>query len=151
MEMVFRAAGFADLDAPTLYALLKLREEVFIVEQQCIYSDLDGRDAEAGTRHLWFEKDKHPLAYLRILSDVEGEEPIARIGRVVTAKDARGHGLAGKLMVAALAAAGDRVCVLEAQTQVVPFYERYGFKVTGPEYLEDGIPHVPMRRALSSL
>ena len=151
MEMVFRAAGFADLDAPTLYGLLKLRADVFVVEQQSIYSDLDGRDAEPGTRHLWFEKDRVPMAYLRILSDMEGEQPIARIGRVVTAKDARGHGLAGKMMVAALAAAGDRVCVLEAQTPVVHFYERYGFKVTGPEYIEDGIPHVPMRRASSTL
>jgi ElaA protein len=146
MEMVFRAAGFADLDAPTLYALLKLRSDVFVVEQHCVYSDLDGRDNEPGTRHLWFERDRTPIAYLRILTDKEGDQPIARIGRVVTAKDARGHGLAGKLMVAALAAAGDRTCVLEAQTPAVHFYERYGFKVTGPEYLEDGIAHLPMRR-----
>lgn len=146
METVLRAAGFADLDAATLYALLKLRSDVFVVEQRSIYSDLDGRDTEPGTRHMWFERGRTPIAYLRMLSDVEGEQPVARIGRVVTAKDARGHGLAGKLMAAALAEIGDRPCVLEAQTQVVQFYERYGFKVSGPEYIEDGIPHVPMRR-----
>ncbi|WP_020521791.1 GNAT family N-acetyltransferase [Catelliglobosispora koreensis] len=150
MEMIFRAAGFADLDARTLYGLLKLRTDVFVVEQQCAYPELDGRDLEEGTRHLWFERDRTPIAYLRILTDYEENGPVARIGRVVTAKDARGLGLAGKLMVAALAASGDRPIVLEAQSEVAGFYERYGFHATGPEYLDDGIPHIPMRRELPS-
>src|SRR5688572_8283319 len=144
--MIFHAAGFAELDTSTLYALLKLRTDVFVVEQRCAYPELDGRDAEPGTRHLWFERNRVPIAYLRLLSDVVGGTEVARIGRVATIKEARGQGLAGKLLVAALAAAGNKPCVLDAQTEVAEFYEKYGFKPTGPEFVEDGIPHVPMRR-----
>jgi ElaA protein len=144
--MIFHAAGFAELDTATLYALLKLRTDVFVVEQRCAYPELDGRDAEPGTRHLWFEKNRVPIAYLRMLSDVERGTQVMRIGRVATLKEARGQGLAGKLLAAALAAAGTTSCVLDAQTEVVAFYEKYGFKQTGPEFVEDGIPHVPMRR-----
>jgi ElaA protein len=144
--MIFHAAGFTELDTATLYALLKLRTDVFVVEQRCAYPELDGRDAEPGTRHLWFEKNRVPIAYLRMLSDVEHGTQVVRIGRVATVKEARGQGLAGKLLVAALAAAGDKTCVLDAQTEVAKFYEKYGFKPTGPEFVEDGIPHVPMRR-----
>jgi ElaA protein len=144
--MIFHAAGFAELDTTTLYALLRLRTDIFVVEQRCAYPELDGRDAEPGTRHLWFEKNRVPIAYLRLLSDVENGERVVRIGRVATVKEARGQGLAGKLLVAALAAAGEATCVLDAQTEVAAFYEKYGFKQTGPEFVEDGIPHVPMRR-----
>ncbi|GIH04667.1 ElaA protein [Rhizocola hellebori] len=144
--MIFHAAGFAELDTWTLYALLKLRTDVFVVEQRCAYPELDGRDAEPGTRHLWFESNRVPIAYLRLLSDVEEGAPVVRIGRVATVKEARGQGLAGKLLVAALAAAGNTTCVLDAQTEVAEFYGKYGFKQTGPEFVEDGIPHVPMRR-----
>lgn len=141
--MIFRAAGFHELDAATLYAILKLRADVFVVEQQSAYADLDGRDTEAATRHLWFEKDRLPVAYLRIL---DSGGPLAGIGRVVTAKDARGMGLANQLMAAALAVVGEHAVTLDAQSNVVGLYERYGFKPSGPEYVEDGIPHVPMRR-----
>ncbi len=147
MGVIFRAAGFQDLDATTLYGLLKLRVDVFVVEQQSAYPELDGRDNEPGTRHLWYERDRVPVAYLRIL-DFDG--PAARIGRVVTAKDARGLGLASQLMAAALAVVGDRPIVLDAQSDVVSLYERYGFRVTGPEFVEDGIPHIPMRRDTAS-
>lgn len=146
--MIFRIASFGELDAATLYGLLKLRVEVFVVEQKAAYADLDGRDTEPGTRHLWFERDGSPLAYLRILSDLEAGGPVARIGRVATARQSRGLGLAGKLMAAAVDLIGDGPAVLDAQTYVAAFYERYGFKQSGPEYLDDdGIPHVPMRRA----
>lgn len=148
--MIFRAASFDELDAPTLYALLKLRVDVFVVEQGCAYPELDGRDTEPGTSHLWYERDHTPVAYLRILTDVEPggpDRPVARIGRVVTAKDARGLGLANRLVAEALAVIGDKPVVLDAQTYVVPLYRRYGFTPTGPEYLDDdGIPHLPMRR-----
>ena len=69
--MIFHAAGFAELDTSTLYALLKLRTDIFVVEQECAYPELDGRDAEPGTRHLWFEKNRVPVAYLRMLTDIE--------------------------------------------------------------------------------
>ncbi|MEV4384778.1 GNAT family N-acetyltransferase [Micromonospora sp. NPDC049580] len=138
-----RAASFADLDARTFHDLLKLRIDVFVVEQNCPYPELDGRDVEPGTRHLWLTDGGAPLAYLRILADPDGA---ARIGRVVVAPQARGGGQAGRLMTAALDLVGNRPCVLEAQSHLVDFYARYGFAVSGPEYVEDDIPHTPMRR-----
>jgi ElaA protein len=136
-------AAFGELDVATLYALLKLRVDVFVVEQACPYPELDGRDAEPGTRHLWLAGDSGaPAAYLRILEEPDG----ARIGRVVTAPYARGGGLAARLMVAALRVVGDRTARLDAQIQVAGFYTRYGFAADGPEFLEDGIPHIPMVR-----
>jgi ElaA protein len=141
-DMGVRSATFGQLDAATLYALLRLRMDVFVVEQECPYPDLDGRDTEPGTRHLWLERDGTPIAYLRLLSE-EGEE---RIGRVCVAIQARGGGHAERLMAAALEQVGDRPCGLEAQSYLVDFYARFGFEVAGPEYVEDGIPHTPMRR-----
>jgi ElaA protein len=140
---VLRVASFRDLDTSTLYAILKLRCDVFVVEQKCFYADLDGRDTEPGTRHLWVEHRDEIVAYLRVLDDGDVE----RIGRVVTAPGARGAGLAGRLMDEALTVIGNRTSVLEAQAHLVRFYARFGYEQTGPEYLEDGIPHVPMRLA----
>ncbi|MEU7925210.1 GNAT family N-acetyltransferase [Micromonospora sp. NPDC049801] len=138
-----RTALFADLDARTLHDLLKLRIDVFVVEQNCPYPELDGRDVEPGTRHVWLTDGDALMAYLRILADPDG---VARIGRVVVAPAARGGGHAGRLMAAALDLVGDQPCVLEAQSHLVAFYARHGFTVSGPEYVEDGIPHTPMRR-----
>jgi ElaA protein len=141
--MELHVASFADLDTRTLYDLLRLRVDVFVVEQKCAYPELDGRDTEPETRHVWLSRDGAPVAYLRILGNPGGA---ARIGRVVVAAAERGTGAAGRLMAAALAEIGDRPSVLHAQAHLVRFYERYGYAVTGPEYLEDGIPHVPMAR-----
>lgn len=142
--MTLRVAAFAELDAATLYALLRLRVDVFVVEQRCPYPELDGHDLEPSARHLWLERDGAPIAYLRLLTDLDGT---ARIGRVAVSPDARGAGLAGQLLSAALARVGDRECVLDAQAHLVDLYARFGFTPTGPEFREDGIPHVPMRRA----
>jgi len=143
-ELVLREAGFADLDAATLYGLLRLRTDVFVVEQACPYPELDGRDTEPGTRHLWFVAPTAvatPLAYLRVLIDPDGRH---RIGRVCTAPAARGAGLSGRLVGAALHDRAD--FVLDAQSHLIGFYARFGFTVSGPEYIEDGIAHTPMRR-----
>lgn len=137
-------AAFEALDVATLYALLRLRVDVFVVEQECPYPELDGRDDEPGTRHLWLDgRDGAPCAYLRILRDQDGT---TRIGRVAVARPDRGKGLAARLMDAALSEIGDAPCELEAQTYVAEFYARWGFAVTGPPFDLDGIPHVPMRR-----
>ncbi|MFY1633076.1 GNAT family N-acetyltransferase [Solwaraspora sp. WMMB335] len=137
---------FADLDAVTLYRLLRLRVDVFVVEQQCPYPELDGRDTEASTRHVWLSRDDAVVAYLRVLD----ESTAVRIGRVVVAAAERGRGHAGRLMAAALRLAGARTCVLEAQAHLAGFYRRFGFTVTGARYVEDGIAHVPMRRTIRS-
>jgi ElaA protein len=137
-------AGFAELSAPTLYALLRLRVDVFVVEQKCPYPELDGRDLEPGTTHVWLTDEVGaPSAYLRVLTDPDGR---ARIGRVCVAQSARGTGAAGALMSAALGVVGDRASTLDAQSYLVGFYQRYGYRPAGPEYVEDGIPHVPMDR-----
>lgn len=131
-----------DLDARTAYAVWRLRQDVFVVEQDCPYPDLDGRDAEPGTRHVLLREGAALVGYLRVLDDVEH----ARIGRVVLARAGRGRGLADHLMVAALAETPGRAVVLDAQSPLARWYATHGFVVTGPEFLEDGIPHLPMRR-----
>jgi ElaA protein len=142
--VTIHVAAFDELDAATLYALLRLRVDVFVVEQRCAYPELDGRDIEPETRHVWLEEAGVPSAYLRMLAEPDGG---ARIGRVCVAGSARGRGLARRLMEEALAVVGDRPCILHAQSYLVGFYRGLGFVATGPEYLdEDGIPHVPMRR-----
>jgi ElaA protein len=140
--VTLRTAHFAELDAATLYALLRLRVDVFVVEQRCPYPELDGRDVEPGTVHVWFEDDGAPVAYLRILND----PGTVRIGRVCTAAPRRGDGLSGRLLATALDLVDSRPCVLDAQSYLVGYYKRFGFEPDGPEFVEDGIPHVPMRR-----
>jgi len=142
VETIFQSARFAELDAATLYRLLKLRVDVFVVEQECPYPELDGRDTEPGTVHVWAERDAEIAGYIRILDD--GDE--LRIGRVVTAKSARSGGLGGLLMQRALELIGERPSVLDAQSHLTRFYERFGYVADGQEFLEDGIPHTPMRR-----
>ena len=118
-------ARWTAIDPLVAYAVLRLRCDVFVVEQACPYPELDGRDVEAATEHRWLAGTGSPttvLAYLRVLADPAGR----RIGRVVTAAAARGHGLSAVLV-----------------SSVVT---DDGFVTAGPEFLEDGIPHVPMRR-----
>jgi ElaA protein len=134
-------ARFADLDVLTLYRLLELRVTVFVVEQACPYPDLDGRDVEPATRHLWIERQDRPIACLRLLDDGAA----ARIGRVVTAPPHRGEGLAARLVREAVALAGARPVVLDAQSHLEEWYGSLGFTVAGPQFVEDDIPHTPMR------
>lgn len=147
ISATLRRAWAADLDPRTLYELLRLRVEVFVVEQASAYPELDGRDLDDGTRHYWYAGPGTPqpvLGYLRLLEEPTGE---LRVGRVCTAAPARGRGLARKLMEAALAEVGDRACVLDAQQHLTGFYRDFGFVPDGPAYDWDGVPHVPMRRA----
>lgn len=147
--MNIAALPFAALDPTTAYAVWRLRQEVFVVEQACPYPDLDGRDTEAGTRHVLLRDgtdgtdDGALLGYARVLDDAT----TWRIGRVVLDPDARGRGLAVPLMETALSVCPDRDVVLDAQAPLERFYGGFGFVVDGAGFLEDGIPHVPMRRA----
>ena len=140
--MILHTAGPADLDVPTLYALLKLRTDVFVVEQACPYPELDDRDLEAGTEHRWFADDDGPPAYVRLLAEPDGA---TRLGRVVTRPDARGAGLA-RVLVERVLADHDGPALAEAQAHLTGWYVALGFRVIGPEYLEDDIAHVPMQR-----
>jgi ElaA protein len=137
-----RVAAFADLDARTAYDLWRLRQDVFVVEQDSPYPDLDGRDLEPTTRHLLVEEGGRPVGCLRLLDD--GSH--ARIGRVAVARAARGRGLAAALMDAALGLTGEEEVRLDAQVGLRGWYAGYGFAVSGPEFVEDGVAHVPMVR-----
>jgi ElaA protein len=140
-----RDATLAELAPPTLYRILALRSAVFVVEQTCVYLDLDGRDLEPGARQLWIEdSDGSVVATLRLLTDTDGRY---RIGRVTTAPAARGRGLAARLMERALELIGSAPVVLDAQSHLTSWYVRFGFAPAGPEFMEDGIPHTPMTRS----
>ncbi len=138
------AAAFADLDARTAYDVWRLRQQVFVVEQASPYPDLDGRDLEESTKHLLLDEGGVLVGYLRLVDDGDS----ARIGRVVVAPPARGRGLADDLMRAALAATRDRMVRLDAQVGLTGWYAGYGFEVSGPEFVEDGIRHAPMVRGV---
>lgn len=149
--LVLRSARFAGLDAAALYGIARLRSEVFVVEQDCPYLDLDGRDQEPGSEQFWVEVEQADTAErfaatLRVLQDPDA----ARIGRVATAPAWRGRSLAAALMDAAIAAhdaaTPERPLVLDAQSYLTGWYARFGFAQHGDEFVEDGIPHTPMRR-----
>ena len=136
------ALAFEQLDPRTAYDVWRLRQQVFVLEQQCLYGDLDGRDLELETRHVVMSDAGEVVGYARVLD--EGD--VFRIGRVVLAADARGRGWADPLMEAALAQCAGRDVVLSAQSPLAAWYSSLGFEVSGPEFLDDGIPHLPMRR-----
>jgi ElaA protein len=136
----------ADLEPATLYALLKLRVDVFVVEQRCPYPELDGRDLEPRTRHYWLAGQDAPetvLGCLRLLKEPDGGY---RIGRLCVAERLRRNGLGHRLMDAVLAEVSDGDCVLDAQSPHVGFYQGFGFVPVGDPFDWDGIEHVPMRR-----
>lgn len=135
-------SAVADIDPVVLYRILRLRVDVFVVEQECAYPELDGRDLEPTARLLWVSDDDEVVATVRVL--VDGDD--RRIGRVATAAAARGRGLAAGLMHEAIAECDGRVIRLDAQSHLAHWYARFGFAVDGAEFIEDGIPHVPMTR-----
>lgn len=140
-----RSLRFDELDARTAHDVFRLRQQVFVVEQGDPYDDLDGRDTEPGTVHVLLHEDGDRgrlVGVARVLDD--GAE--WRIGRVALLPEARGRGLSGLLMDACLEVCGDRPVVLAAQTPLAGWYATYGFEVTGPEFLDGSIPHLPMRR-----
>ena len=117
-----------------------MRVDTFVVEQDCPYPELDGRDALPDTRHLWFEEGGQVVAYLRLYP---GDEDATWIGRVVTAAEHRGRGLGALLMRRALELAPPPVRI-SAQARLAGWYAALGFVRCGPDFIEDGIPHTPM-------
>ena len=140
--MKISAVPFGALDRLTAYSLWKLRQDVFVVEQQAAYADLDGRDLDPDTRHVVLEDDQGVVVgCARVLDDGD----VWRIGRVALHRTARGQGWADRIMEAALRVCPDRDVVLDAQSPLAGWYATYGFALDGREFLEDGIPHLPMR------
>ena len=139
--MKIEAARFDDLTVELLYRILRLRAEVFVVEQECVYLDPDGRDDEPSAWHLWAEEGGAVVVTGRVLQEGDGW----RIGRVATAPEARGRGLAAALVRRAVELCEDGDVELHAQSHLLEWYRTLGFEPSGPEYVEDGIPHTPMR------
>jgi ElaA protein len=147
--------AFGELTAGELYAIVGLRERVFVVEQTCAYLDADGLDP--ASRHLWAEPepDGHAgppslavqiWAYLRIVpAGVKFDE--VSLGRIVTAPEARSTGLGRTLVGRGLAAVGAVPVRIGAQAHLERFYSEFGFRRASELYLEDGIPHIEMLRA----
>lgn len=135
----------AEMQPQLLYDLLAFRESIFVVEQACIYQELDGRDKTA--LHYMGLKNASVVACLRLLPPSMRETRV-RIGRVAVAADWRKLGLAASMVREAIDKARleypQAGVFLDAQCYLQGFYESLGFKVCGKEFLEDGIPHIPM-------
>ncbi len=142
-----RRSWSADLDTATLYALIALRSEIFVVEQNCAYQDLDGADLQHNTRHFWLEHDNAIQGTVRLVETDGANGPEFHIGRLCVLSGARGQGHARRLVQAALAEVGSAPCRLNAQTPLTDWYTRHGFVPDGAEFVEDGIAHTPMLRA----
>jgi ElaA protein len=149
VERDWHERSFADLKTAQLYAIMALRERVFVVEQNCVYQDADGLDLRS--RHVWAEQDDKPLAYLRIVP-AGAKYPEISIGRIVVAPEARRTGLGRELVRHGISAAnGTHEAIrIGAQAHLEKFYEGFGFAIASSPYVEDGIPHIEMLRPAGS-
>ncbi|WP_428743474.1 GNAT family N-acetyltransferase [Tenacibaculum sp.] len=145
--MNFIIKKFQELTTSELYELLQLRSEVFVVEQDCVYQDLDGKDQKA--LHVIGVKDGKIIAYTRLFNRGEYFDTPS-IGRVVVKESERKYGYGHDLIKASIKAIVDNynetTITISAQTYLQKFYESHGFKQIGEGYLEDGIPHIRMVR-----
>lgn len=150
IELRWHARRFRELNVDELYAMLRLRAEVFVVEQQCAYLDLDGKDAHPEAIHLLgVAGDETLAAYVRILP-AGLTYPQVSFGRVLTAPGYRGLRLGDRMLREALSVI-DRAwpgadIQIGAQSHLQHFYGRHGFDVSSEPYVEDGIPHIDMLR-----
>lgn len=154
MAVTFHSSALQQLSALEAHAVFFLRCAVFTVEQQIVAQDIDAADAHPGTRHLRLLRDGELVGYGRIVPTSREEEPelgegAARVGRVAVRAEDRGTGLGRELVGRAVAEARrlypHRPVSIHAQAHLRAFYESLGFEVTGPEFTEAGVRHVPMR------
>ncbi len=142
----FSCHHFEALDPHELYTVLRLRQEVFVVEQECAYLDADDHDLEAW--HVLGRENSRVVAYARILPPGTTDPDHVSIGRVLTVPDRRGSGIARALMESTLGVVAaqfpGRPVRISAQSYLLEFYASLGFRRIGEPYLEDGIEHVAM-------
>ena len=148
MKILWRTKEFHELSLREFHDLLKLRIDVFVVEQTCPYAELDGKDLEAV--HLFgLDHEDRMVAVARILPPDEDGRP--HLGRIAVDHEHRGRGLAKELMELSLSTIaeryGSRRSALAAQSHLETFYASFGFERKGPDYPWDGIPHVDMVRS----
>jgi len=140
--------GWAELTPDVLYAILRLRSAIFVVEQDCVFPDMDGRDPHCD--HLCGWRDGELTAYLRLVPPGVRTPEVA-LGRVVVAQPARGSGLGRAVMLEGLKRCAERYprqpVKVSAQQHLEAFYQSLGFATAGQAYLEDGIWHVDMVKA----
>lgn len=148
MLLTWTTKPFANLTLSELYALLQLRSEVFVVEQQCAFQDLDGQD-QAAQHLLGYTAEGELAAYARLFGPGRSYAEVS-IGRVVTSPRLRRYGFGQQLLRQAIAECerlfGPQPIKIGAQLYLKAFYESFGFRQLGDGYLEDGIPHIYMRR-----
>ncbi|WP_298224198.1 GNAT family N-acetyltransferase [Flavobacterium sp.] len=146
MDLKWKIKRFTELSVNELYDLLQLRSEVFVVEQNCVYQDIDGKDRKA--LHLMGEYDSKIVAYARLFAAGDYFEE-ASIGRVVIGTKYRdrkwGHELMREAIVGIEANFHTKKITISAQLYLQKFYESHGFEVTSETYLEDDIPHIQMK------
>lgn len=139
---------WSQLSTLEVYAIAKLRSEVFYREQHVEDDELDWRDVEDGTTHVFIAEGRRVVAYLRILH--EGDDatggPWRSVGRMVVSPDRRGSGLAQQLLARVVDRFGDATLTLHAQTYVADLYAKVGFEPHGEVFDEAGIPHIAMTR-----
>lgn len=135
---------FGELTTLEFHDMIQLREKVFIVEQKCAYLDVDGKDLDA--YHVMGIDDDKIVATARIFAPNDEDQVV--IGRICNELSARGKGIGKELISKSLeyckASWEDKTIKISAQTYLIKFYESFGFKTTGDEYLEDDIPHIAM-------
>ena len=138
--------NFSELSTEEIYNILKLRSEVFVVEQNCVYQDIDEKDKKA--THLFIEKNNEIIAYTRIFKKGDYYEENPSIGRVVVSKKERGKNLGKEIMLNSIEfikkEMEGRKIELSAQKYLDKFYKDLDFYSEGEDYLEDGIPHQRM-------
>lgn len=148
--MNFVVKHFRDLSTDELYELLRLRCEVFIVEQTCYYQDIDDSDRHPEVVHVLGYQDEKLAAYLRVLPKGVTYPDYPSLGRVVIGESARGQGTGHALVEAGVSAClsnyGEQAIKISAQSHLQAFYCRHGFQAVSDEYLEDGILHIGMLR-----
>lgn len=147
MEVIIK--GFSNLELQELYQLLQMRSEIFVVEQDCVYQDIDGKDQEA--LHVLGYENGQLVAYTRCFPPgLYFKE--AAIGRVLVRESARGSSFGHQILKASIRAIEDHFesseIKLSAQVYLTDFYESHGFSQIGEGYLEDGIPHIGMFRSV---
>jgi ElaA protein len=140
--------AWSEVTIDDVYGFLKLRSDVFFLEQKINETELDDRDREPETRHYWITDDQGTAAYLRTLLDSDPTHRDAHrlIGRVVVRADRRGEGLAQHLMAGMISRHGGEAMLLHSQEYIAPLYVRFGFTPFGEVYQEAGIPHLSMYR-----
>lgn len=143
LEIVIKK--FEDFSVEELYQVLKIRSQVFVVEQNCVYQDLDGNDQKA--IHIFGKKNNEIVAYSRIFKSGNYFEK-ASIGRVVVAKKYRKNKYGHQLLKASIQAVknyfNETNIQISAQVYLKDFYKTHGFQCVGEEYLEDNLPHISM-------